>query len=114
MKLRNVMLSAALFSTLCLSSVTLAAGAPPAPAPKPAPAATAPAVPAATAAAEPAAYQRGGERHPEIRKAIEQLKRAQADLRAANHDFGGHREAALRACDEAINQLQQALQYDRK
>lgn len=112
MRFRNVMMSAALFATLSLSGVTLAAGAPPAPAPKAAPVPAA-AIPAATPAPEPA-YQRGGERHPEIRKAIEQLKRAQEDMRHAAHDFGGHREAALRACDEAINQLQLALQYDRK
>ncbi len=114
MKVRNVMMSAALFATLSLSSVTVAsAGAPPAPSPKPAPVASAPAVPAAAPAPEP--YQRErNERHPEIRKAIEQLKRAQEDMRHAAHDFGGHREAALHACDEAINQLQLALQYDRK
>jgi hypothetical protein len=113
MKVRNVMMSAALFATLSLSSVTVAAGAPPAPSPKPAPVASAPAAPAAAPTSEP--YQRErNERHPEIRKAIEQLKRAQEDMRHAAHDFGGHREAALHACDEAINQLQLALQYDRK
>lgn len=105
MKLRNVMMSAALFSTLCLSSVTMAAGAPPAPATP---------APAANPAPAPVQEHERNERHPEIRKAIEQLKRAKADLQHASHDFGGHREAALRACDEAINQLSQALQYDKK
>ena len=101
MKVRNVMMSAALFATLSLSSVTLAAGAPPAaPSPSPTPA--------------PVQGRERNERHPEIRKAIEQLKRAQEDMRHAAHDFGGHREAALKACDEAIEQLQQALQYDKK
>ncbi|HST07275.1 MAG TPA: hypothetical protein VLJ83_03850 [Gemmatimonadaceae bacterium] len=53
------------------------------------------------------------ERHPEIRKAITQLERAKADLKRANHDFGGHRAEALEACDRAIAQLKLALQSDR-
>ena len=52
------------------------------------------------------------ERHPEIRRAIDALERAKTDLKRANHDFGGHREAALDACDKAIAQLRLALQYD--
>jgi hypothetical protein len=32
-------------------------------------------------------------------------------MQAAAHDYGGHRQAALAACDNAINQLQLALQY---
>jgi hypothetical protein len=39
------------------------------------------------------------------------LERAKAEMQAANHDFGGHREEALTACDAAISQLKQALQY---
>ena len=35
------------------------------------------------------------ERHPEIREAIHSLERAKEHLIHANHDFGGHREAAL-------------------
>jgi len=58
--------------------------------------------------------KKGGERHPAIRAAINALERAKADLKAAKHDFGGHREDALKACDEAIRQLHQALQYDKK
>lgn len=54
------------------------------------------------------------ERHPEIRNAIRALERAKDDLQKANHDFGGHRADALKACDEAIRQLQLALQYDKK
>lgn len=54
------------------------------------------------------------ERHPEIRRAIAALERAKTDLRRANHDFGGHRAAALDACDKAIEQLRLALQYDKR
>jgi len=35
-------------------------------------------------------------------------------MQHAAHDFGGHREDALKACDEAIRQLNLALQYDKK
>ncbi len=54
------------------------------------------------------------ERHPHIRTAIRELQQAKRELQTAAHDFGGHREDALKACDEAIKQLQQALQYDKK
>ncbi|MBV9144543.1 MAG: hypothetical protein JO065_01415 [Acidobacteria bacterium] len=58
---------------------------------------------------------RGGrEHHPHIRSAIRELQEAKRELQSASHDFGGHREDALKACDEAIRQLQQALQYDKK
>ena len=54
------------------------------------------------------------ERHPAIRAAIRALERAKEELKSADHDFGGHREQALRDCDKAIEQLKLALQYDRK
>ena len=53
------------------------------------------------------------ERHPKIRQAIHALEAAKADMQHAAHDFGGHRADALRACDEAIHQLQLALDYDK-
>jgi hypothetical protein len=49
------------------------------------------------------------ERHPEIVEAIHALERAKEHLRHAEHDFGGHREAAIQACDNAIFQLKLAL-----
>ncbi len=54
------------------------------------------------------------ERHPKIRHAIVALEAAQGELRSAAHDFGGHREAALKECDAAISQLKLALDYDKK
>jgi len=54
------------------------------------------------------------ERHPHIRSAIHELQEAKRELQTAAHDFGGHRADALRACDEAIHQLQLSLQYDKK
>ena len=61
--------------------------------------------------------QEGGERrehHPHIRSAINELQEARRELQSAAHDFGGHRADALRACNEAIRQLQLALQYDKR
>jgi hypothetical protein len=67
------------------------------------------AVPAQTAAA-----RARREPHPEIRKAIAALERAKSDMQHASHDFGGHRVAAIAACDRAIEQLRLALQYDKR
>ena len=49
--------------------------------------------------------------HPRIFKAIESLRDARAYLQEAPHDFGGHKQAAIRATDEAIKQLQFAAEY---
>jgi hypothetical protein len=35
-------------------------------------------------------------------------------MQHASHDFGGHRVAAIAACDRAIEQLRLALQYDKR
>jgi hypothetical protein len=53
------------------------------------------------------------EPHPKIRQAIRALEAAKDDMQHAAHDFGGHRVDALRACDEAIRQLNIALNYDK-
>lgn len=54
------------------------------------------------------------EQHPHIRAAIHELEEAKKELQTAAHDFGGHRAEALEAVDNAIKQLRQALQYDKK
>ena len=91
-----------ILGTLATLSLVAALAAPvsvpAAPAPKPQPA------PAAKAAPEP---------HPEIREALESLRRARKHMAEAAHDFGGHRVDALRATDEAIRQLEICLRYDR-
>ena len=51
------------------------------------------------------------EMHPRIAKAIAELKDAVAYMNAAPHDFGGHKSDAIRASNEAITQLNLALQY---
>ncbi len=63
-----------------------------------------PATPAAAAPAEP---------HPQIREALEALRRAKAHMEHAAHDFGGHRVDALKATDEAIRQLELCLKFDK-
>jgi len=49
--------------------------------------------------------------HPRIARAIESLRDARAYMAEAPHDFGGHKAAALRACDDAIRELNFALAY---
>ena len=51
--------------------------------------------------------------HPEIREAIESLRHAREHMAHSAHDFGGHREEALRATDDAIRQLEICLKFDR-
>jgi hypothetical protein len=70
---------------------------------------TAPA--ASKAAAVPSAA--AAEPHPEIHDALNALRRAKDHMEHAAHDFGGHRVEALRATQEAINQLEICLKYDR-
>ncbi len=64
-----------------------------------------------TLAADFAAAQ---ERHPKIRAAIKALQEAKEEMQHAAHDYGGHREAALKACDNALEQLRLAVQYQEK
>lgn len=49
--------------------------------------------------------------HPRIAAAVTALRDARAYLVAAPHDFGGHKADAVRACDDAIRQLNLALAY---
>lgn len=54
------------------------------------------------------------EHHRAIRHAIAALEAAKTDMQHASHDFGGHRVAALAECDKAIEQLREALKYDKE
>jgi len=78
--------------------LTFPAGAPAAP----------PAAKGAVTTAQPAPPP-----HPEIHAAINSLEHARMHLKEARHDFGGHREEALRATDEAIRQLKICLEFDK-
>ena len=72
------------------------------------------AAPTPTPAQDKDDQHKGGERHPHIRAAIHELEEAKKELQTAAHDFGGHRVEAIEAIDNAIKQLRQALQYDKK
>lgn len=50
--------------------------------------------------------------HPEIREALASLRRAKDHLEHAAHDYKGHRVEAIRAIDNAINQLEICLKFD--
>lgn len=63
------------------------------------------------AAGEPAL---GREAHPQIRAALQALENARQHLQRGAHDFGGHRARALQLADQAIQECQAALQYDRR
>ena len=57
--------------------------------------------------------KKGKEAHPQIQKAIKDLETARQHLEEAAHDFGGHKADAMKACDEAIKQLREALKFDK-
>jgi hypothetical protein len=62
----------------------------------------------------PAVLAQGKERHPVLQASMRQLEGIKDRLQKAPTDFGGHREAAVDAITHAINELQQAIQFDRK
>ena len=58
-------------------------------------------------------HRGGGERHPELRRALASLVRTENQLRHSARDFGGHREKAADLCHQAQLEIQQALQSDK-
>jgi len=54
------------------------------------------------------------EGQPHMRSALEHLQAAKAELQAAEHDKGGHREAALKATEEAIHHVHEGIEYGNK
>ena len=51
------------------------------------------------------------EHHPKIHEALHALREARTELKEAKHDYGGHRDEAIRAIDGAIGQLETCLKY---
>jgi hypothetical protein len=49
--------------------------------------------------------------HPRIAAAIDHLRDARIYMLNQPHDFGGHRDAAVRATDAAIRELEICLRY---
>ena len=54
------------------------------------------------------------EPHPHIRAAARALREAREELRTAAHDFCGHRAEALEKTDQALRQLELALECNRR
>jgi predicted RNA-binding Zn ribbon-like protein len=54
------------------------------------------------------------EKHPEIHAAIRHLREAKQNLEHAAHDFGGHRAKALEHVNQALEECEAALNFDRK
>ena len=53
------------------------------------------------------------ERHPEMHEALRHLREAKASLEKGAHDFAGHRVAAVTATDNAIKEVEAALESDK-
>ena len=62
-------------------------------------------------AAAPTAQAAEPEHHPAIHRALKELREAKRELKEAAHDFGGHREDAIKAVDGAIEQLEVCLKH---
>jgi hypothetical protein len=58
--------------------------------------------------------KKGGERHPEMREAMRQLRHAKETLQKdAAHDFQGHRVKAIEHIDQALEEIEKGLQSDK-
>ena len=51
---------------------------------------------------------------PHMRAALEHLQAARAELDKAEADKGGHREAAIKATDEAIGHVNEGIEFATK
>jgi hypothetical protein len=54
------------------------------------------------------------ERHPHIRSSLKELREAKKELEKGDKIFGGHRVKAIKAVEDAIEQLQAALDFAEK
>ena len=52
-----------------------------------------------------------GENQPHTQAALHHLHEAQEELRAAEHDKGGHRTNAIRLVDQAIGEVDAGIHY---
>jgi hypothetical protein len=55
----------------------------------------------------------GQPRWPHLRNAMVELREAKNELLGTRHDWGGHRDRAIRALDEAHHQIEEILKYER-
>jgi hypothetical protein len=63
--------------------------------------------------APPAAQAQEPWHHPHLHQSLDSLKLARQDLLEARHNFGGHRDEAIRAIDAAIYHLDMCVRFDR-
>lgn len=59
-----------------------------------------------TAIGEDRAERQAERQYPKIHNALDALRSAREELNVAGNDFHGHKDAAMRAVDAAIRQLQ--------
>ncbi|HVU63425.1 MAG TPA: hypothetical protein VHC70_05580 [Phycisphaerales bacterium] len=52
--------------------------------------------------------------HPSMGRALVALHEAKDYMEKASNDFGGHKAASIKACDEAIKELKEAIKFDAK
>ncbi len=57
---------------------------------------------------------RASAEQPRMQAALDALKTARAELNAATSDKGGHRAKALRHVNEAIEQVEKGIAFDRR
>jgi hypothetical protein len=55
--------------------------------------------------------QQEREHHPRLVAALKEMRDAKKELEEATSNFGGHKGAAIHALDDAIKQLQLALEF---
>ena len=51
--------------------------------------------------------------HPHLHQSLDALRVAKQDLIDARHNFGGHRDEAIRAIDAAMYHLDMCIRFDR-
>jgi hypothetical protein len=51
--------------------------------------------------------------HPHLHQSMDALRVARQDLIEAHHNFGGHRDDAIKAIDAAMYHLDMCIRYDR-
>jgi hypothetical protein len=54
------------------------------------------------------------EKHPVLQSSVRQIEAIKDRLQKAPTDFGGHKEAAIDALSHALNELNQAIQFDKR
>ena len=54
------------------------------------------------------------EGHPVLQSSVRQIEAIKDRLQRAPADFGGHKEAAIDALNHALNELNQAIQFDKR